>query len=202
MWMWPTTGHHAISQAAWDQTLRTCLKKHTICNAPIAKPCVGVPGCVYIAIHLTCRFIQIKFVWVDAGAVLYKATLSALPAEYYSLRTRLGVRQSLVDGLVLLLAAVQAVFVAQGIRDRLKHSKIVLAKLVSLTAATPVALLATRHSWLPCAHLLRRCHSVAPAILAPHPPRRAAALAWQAWVDVCRCQCLDSCPSALVCCPE
>lgn len=96
------------------------------------------------AIHsstLICRFIQIKFVWVNAGAVLYKATLSALPSEYYSVRTSLGVRQSVVDVLVLLLAAVQAVFVALGIRDRLKHSKMLLAKLVSPTAVTPVALL-------------------------------------------------------------
>ena len=84
--------------------------------------------------------------WLNAGAVLYKATLSALPSEYYSLRTSRGARQSVVDVLVLLLAALQAVFVTQGIRDRLKHSKMLLAKLVSPLAVVHVALLGTKQT--------------------------------------------------------
>ena len=119
--------------------------------------------------------------------MLYKATLSALPAEYYSLRTSLGVRQSLVDGLVLLLAGVQAVFVAQGIRDRLKHSKMLLAKLVSPTAVTPVALLATKQN-------LAATHALAVQASLHHIPHGMLLQAWQAWVDYCWRQCLDGCP--------
>ena len=107
-----------------------------------AQACLAGDSVIYLA----CRFIQIKFVWVNAGAVLYKATLSALPSEYYSLRTSRGARQSVVDVLVLLLAAWQAIFVAQGIRDRVKHSKMLLAKLVSPLAVTPIALLGTKYT--------------------------------------------------------